>query len=109
MTNVEMSTMSRLVGTMVTKDLVSRHRQPTNERTVRINLTPAGIEMAALLRNEAQHYEDVAVSTLKPAEIERLKLTLRRIYEAIDVLEDELVANVPINLPDDQPTAATSH
>lgn len=93
MTDVELSTMSRLVGTMVTKGLVSRHRQPTNERTVRINLTTRGIDMAALLAKEALHYEDVAVSTLKSAEIERLKMTLNRIYEAVDVLEDELVAN----------------
>ena len=95
MTDVELSTMSRLVGTMVTRGLVSRHRQPNNERTVRINLTPRGAELADLLRNEAEHYEDVAVSTLKPAEIERLKVTLSRIYEAIDVLEDELVALMP--------------
>lgn len=94
MTDVELSTMSRLVGTMVNRNLISRHRQPTNERTVRINLTAKGAEMAKLLRNEAQHYEDVAVSTLKASEIERLKVTLTRIYEAIDVLEHELVANV---------------
>ncbi len=97
MTTVELSTMSRLIGTMVTRNLVSRHRQPTNERTVRINLTAKGTEIAAVLRKEAQHYEDVAVSTLKPAEIERLKLTLNTIYEAIDVLEAELVATVPLD------------
>ncbi len=96
MTNVELSTMSRLVGTMVAKGLVSRHRPPNNERTVRINHTPKGVEMAALLRKEAQHYEDVAVSTLKPGEIERLKVTLSHIFEAIHILEDELIANVPI-------------
>lgn len=96
MTNVELSTMSRLVGTMVSRNLVSRHRQPTNERTVRINLTARGAELAATLHKEAQHYEDVAVSTLKPAETDRLRVTLTRIFEALDVLEHELVANVPV-------------
>lgn len=95
MTNVELTTMSRLIGTMVTRGLVSRHRQPTNERTVRINLTAKGTDMASLLRREAQHYEDVAVSRLDPPEIDRLKTTLLRIYESIDVLEQELVTNVP--------------
>ena len=96
MTNVELSTMSRLVGTMVNRNLVSRHRQPNNERTVRINLTAKGIDLAATLRKEAQHYEDVAVSTLKATEIARLRVTLARMFEALDVLEDELVANVPV-------------
>ena len=99
MTDVELSTMSRLVGTMVTRNLISRHRQPTNERTVRINLTAKGAEQAQTLAKEAQHYEDVAVSTLKATEIDRLKLTLSRIYEALDVLEDELVATMPTDAP----------
>ena len=105
MTNVELSTMSRLIGTMVTRNLVSRHRQPTNERTVRINLTAKGAEMATLLRKEAQHYEDVAVSTLKPAEIARMRVTLTRIFEALDVLEDELIANAPIPAGEEAPAA----
>lgn len=95
MTTVELSTMSRLVGTMATRGLVSRHRPPGNERTVEINLTERGIEMAELLRKEAEHYEEVAVSTLKPNEIDRLKRVLTRIFASLDVLENELVSNAP--------------
>ena len=95
MTTVELSTMSRLIGTMATRGLVSRHRPPGNERTVKINLTERGVEMAALLRAEAEHYEEVAVSTIKPVEIDRLKSILNRIYESLDVLESELVTNAP--------------
>ena len=95
MTTVELSTMSRLVGEMVSRNLVSRHRQPNNERSVQINLTGHGVEMAALLRQEAEHYEEVAVSTLKPGEIDRFKQTLTRMYDSLDVLEAELVANAP--------------
>ena len=51
--------------------------------------------VAALLRHEAEHYEEVAISVLKPTEIERMKLNLVRIYEALDVLEAELVAPAP--------------
>lgn len=95
MTTVELSTMSRLIGTMATRGLVSRHRPPGNERTVKINLTERGVEMAALLRAEAEHYEEVAVSTIKPVEIDRLKSILNRIYDSLDVLESELVTNAP--------------
>ena len=95
MTTVELSTMSRLVGAMAARGLVSRHRPPGNERTVQINLTDRGAEMAELLRKEAEHYEEVAVSTLKPNEIERLKRVLTSIYASLDVLENELVSNAP--------------
>lgn len=103
-TTVELSTMSRLVGTMVTRGLVSRDRQPTNERTVRINLTVQGAELATILRREAQHYEDVAISRVDPAEIDRLRATLQRIYESLDILEQELVTNISA-LADVEPPA----
>lgn len=93
MTTVEISTMSRLIGTMAARGLVSRRRLEGNERTVQIDLTEHGAEMAALLQTEAQHYEDVAISTLKPNEIDRLKQTLNKIFDSLDVLESELVAN----------------
>ncbi len=94
-TAVEMSTMSRLVGLMVSRGLVSRHRPPGNERTVQIANTPHGTEIAALLRVEAEHYEEVAISTIKPGEVERMKRTLAKIYDSLDVLEDELSSNAP--------------
>ena len=104
MTTVELSTMSRLIGTMAARGLVSRHRPPGNERTVQINLTERGVEMAELLRKEAEHYEEVAVSTLKPNEIDRLKRVLIHMYASLDVLEGELVSNAPG--ADDGPAAA---
>lgn len=91
MTTVELSTMSRLIGVMVERGWVSRQRLPNNERTVSITLTQKGADLAVVLRREAEHYEDVAVSTLKPAEITRMKEALVRIYESIDVLEQELI------------------
>lgn len=95
MTTVELSTMSRLIGTMVSRNLVSRQRPAGNERSVQIDLTAHGAEMAALLRAEAEHYEEVAVSTLRPTEIDRVKRTLAKMFDSLDVLEGELVANKP--------------
>ena len=54
MTTVDLSTMSRLIGTMVKMGLVSRVRLPTDERTVRINLTPKGAELAVKLKALAE-------------------------------------------------------
>lgn len=95
MTTIEMSTMSRLIGTMVTRGLVSRVRLPEDERTVRINLTEKGAGLAATLSREAQHYEDVAISTLRSREVDRLRADIVRIYDALDILEVELVAQAP--------------
>lgn len=95
MTTVELSTMSRLIGTMAARNLVSRRRPAGNERAVQIDLTEHGTEMAMLLRAEAEHYEEVAVSKLEPSEIDQLKSTLAQMFDSLDVLEGELVAKAP--------------
>jgi MarR family transcriptional regulator, organic hydroperoxide resistance regulator len=97
MTTVDLSTMSRLIGSMVKMGLVSRVRLPTDERTVRINLTPKGTQLAARLMREAQHYEEVAISSLDASTVVKMKADLIRIYAALDVLEGELVAAAPKN------------
>jgi MarR family transcriptional regulator, organic hydroperoxide resistance regulator len=95
MTSIDLSTMSRLIGAMVKRGLVSRVRLPTDERTVRINLTPKGAELAIKLMREAQHYEEVAISSLKSSAVSKLKADLARIYDALDLLESELIAVAP--------------
>ena len=95
MTTIDLSTMSRLIGAMVKMGLVTRVRLPIDERTVRINLTPKGAELAVKLMREAQHYEEVANSSLNSSAITKLKADLVRIYDALDVLESELVAVAP--------------
>lgn len=92
MTSAELSTMSRLIGTMATRKLVTRERLPDDDRTVCINLTDGGRELAERLMREAQHYEDVAVSRMDPDDVEKLRTVLAEIYHELDVLEEELVA-----------------
>jgi DNA-binding MarR family transcriptional regulator len=106
MTTVELSTMSRLIGTMRARRLVSRHRPAGNERAVQIDLTEHGAEMAALLRAEAEHYEEVAVSTLTATEIDVLRRTLIQMFDSLDVLEGELVANAPSRATGNAPASA---
>jgi MarR family transcriptional regulator, organic hydroperoxide resistance regulator len=92
MTSIDLSTMSRLIGAMVRMKLVSRVRMPGDERTVRINLRPAGVKLGARLMREAQHYEEVAIATLKAADLARLKADLAKVYGALDLLQLELDA-----------------
>lgn len=94
MTSIELSTMSRLVGSMVTRKLVTRKRLPNNERTVAINLTVEGRRLADILMQEAQHYEDVAVSHLSAGDVVKLKHLLNEVYASTAVLEAELAASM---------------
>jgi MarR family transcriptional regulator, organic hydroperoxide resistance regulator len=95
MTSIELSTMSRLISTMVGAGLVTRKRLPTDDRTVSIDLTSEGQRLAAILIAEAQHYEDVAVSQLSDADVRQLKSLLGEVYAATDILEAELSTSAP--------------
>lgn len=90
MTTVELSTLSRLIGTMEKMKLVSRSRLENNARTVSIHLTKEGTKLLKVLMPIAQHYEEVATSEMSPAEIKALKKTLADIYIRLDTIEDEL-------------------
>ena len=90
MTTVELSTLSRLIGTMEKMKLVSRSRLESNARTVAINLTAAGEKALKELMPIAQHFEQVAVSKLSPAALKTLKKTLSEIYDLLDALEEEV-------------------
>lgn len=88
-TVVELSTMSRMIGTLVSAGLVTRERLPNNERTVSICLTEEGARIADLLIKEAIHYEEVAVRSLAKADVEKLRFLLNEIHDLLDVLESE--------------------
>src|SRR5581483_2070359 len=86
MTSIEVSTLSRLIGTMKRKGLVSRTRLKDNARTVAINLTANGKTLVEELIPIAIHFEDVAVRSFSSKEIAELKGTLGKIYENLDSL-----------------------
>lgn len=90
-TTIELSTMSRLIGKMAADGLVTRSRAPDDDRAVHINLTRDGRKVAEQARELAEHYDIVAASVLRPAELKELKRILVRMYDALDVLEEELV------------------
>jgi MarR family transcriptional regulator, organic hydroperoxide resistance regulator len=90
MTSIEMSTLSRLVGTMKRKGLVSRRRLEDNARTVAINLTAKGKALVEELIPIAMHFEEVAVRRFPKDGLSDLKSTLAEIYKSLGSLEPEI-------------------
>ena len=79
-TTTEIPTLSRLIGEMKRKGLVTRSPLEDNGRTVAINLTAKGKTLVEELIPIAVHFADVAVSNYREEEVARLKTILRQIY-----------------------------
>ena len=90
MTTIEISTLSRLVGEMKRRSLVTRARLKDNGRTVAINLTPKGRTLVEELIPIAIHFEEVAVRDFPSKNISDLKTILAEIYESLKSLEPEI-------------------
>src|SRR4051812_39516049 len=89
-TSVEISTLSRLVGEMKRKGLVTRSRLADNGRTVAINLTSKGKLLVDQLMPIAVHFEDVGVSVFSDSEVSRLKVAFQDIYQSLGTIEPEI-------------------
>ena len=89
-TTAEISTLSRLVGEMKRKGLVTRSRLADNGRTVAINLTAKGKSLVEQLMPIAVHFEDVAVAGFSEAEVSRLKVVFSDIYQSLGSIEPEI-------------------
>jgi MarR family transcriptional regulator, organic hydroperoxide resistance regulator len=89
-TTIETSTLSRLIGEMKRKGLVTRSRLEDNGRTVAINLAQKGRVLLEDLMPIAMHFEDVAVRAFSDEEVSRLKIVLREIYESLGSIEPEI-------------------
>lgn len=91
-TSIELSTLSRLVGTMSAKALLTRRRPRGNGRIVEISLSIKGRRLAAELMPVAMRFEAAAIDGLSEGEVARLKAQLEAAYRNLDVLERELAA-----------------
>jgi DNA-binding MarR family transcriptional regulator len=91
-TTTEISTLSRLIGEMKRKGLVTRSRLEDNGRTVAINLTSKGRALVEELMPIAVHFAEVAVANYSEAEVSRLKTIFREIYETLGSIEPEIEA-----------------
>jgi MarR family transcriptional regulator, organic hydroperoxide resistance regulator len=89
-TSVELSTLSRMVGKLARRGLVSRGRPENNGRTVRIELTASGKRLVARFIPLATRHEDVSLRGFKAADIARLKADLAAVYRNLNAVEEEL-------------------
>lgn len=89
MIQMDVSTLSRLVGTMKTRRLVSRRRQENDERSVRIDLTAEGRALIEQLVPRAVYYENLAVRDFNADKIDDLKSTLFKIQENVSDLTQD--------------------
>ena len=83
MIQIEISTLSRLVGAMKTRRLVSRRRQQNDERSVRISLTPEGRALIEKMVPRAVYYENLAVRNFADGSIDALKLALGKMLDNV--------------------------
>lgn len=77
---VEQSTLSRQITTMVKLGLVSRARPDENGRIVQIEITGHGRDVVTKMMPVAQSLEALAIGDCSTDEIESMKTVLRQIY-----------------------------
>lgn len=90
MTTVEISTLSRLVGELQRRGLLSRTRPNSNGRTVEISLTRAGRVLVERLIPLAQRHEGISLVGFAPEEVAVLNKSLVKIYRNLDALDREI-------------------
>ncbi len=88
MTFIELTALSRLIGTMSGRGLVSRHRQEKDERSLRINITAAGRGLLQRLIPRAQYYEGVAVRGIEDGKLGIMSDVLAAMLVNIEELKD---------------------
>jgi DNA-binding MarR family transcriptional regulator len=90
--DIEMSTLSRLIGTMQSRRLVTRRRSGKDARAVRIRITEQGRALADKLTAAAEDCESDTTRGIAARDIQALKRTLERIGETVDGLAEEASA-----------------
>jgi MarR family transcriptional regulator, organic hydroperoxide resistance regulator len=93
LTDMEVSTLSRLIGTMQTRRLVSRRRSGKDARAVRIRATDQGRTLANKVTAAATSYEDAVTESLGGRQVQELKRMLTQLNETIGTLETEASEN----------------
>lgn len=87
--DMEVSTLSRLIGTLQTRRLVSRRRSGKDARAVRIRLSDHGRALATKLIAAATNYETVMTRNLGPRQVQELKRVLAQIDDTVATLATE--------------------
>ena len=90
LTSADLSTLSRLVADMYKAGFVSRERPANDQRSLQVEITPAGRELYERFMPVAAYYEEVATGELSRKDAAALKATLNTLYNNLDRLEAEV-------------------
>ena len=88
---MEITALSRLIGAMSHRGLVSRHRQEKDERSLSINVTVQGRALVTKLIPRARYFEAIAVRGIEDAQLELLSDLLSRILANVEDLRDPVI------------------
>jgi DNA-binding MarR family transcriptional regulator len=83
-TDIDISTLSRLLVTMQRKGLITRRRSGSDGRALSLTLTPEGLDLSEKIAPHALHYEALAMKGLTEVEVKRLKKLLQRVFENLE-------------------------
>lgn len=84
----DLSALSRIIDRLEGYELVVRERSTTDGRSIRLVLTPKGIELTRRITPLAKQYESVALEGFTRDEVKSLRLMLVRLYENSAVLDE---------------------
>ena len=82
-TSVKTSTLSRLVGRMVQRGLVSRSRSDTDNRTANVAILPPGQKMIDILMPRMTEIWEMSKQEFSPEELPVLTSYLRRLLQTV--------------------------
>lgn len=82
-TNINASTMTRLIGQMEKRDLVKRERPVANQRTVFVRILADGREKVEFLIPRVLDYEQDLTACFSAAELQTLKTLLVKFFHSL--------------------------
>lgn len=82
-TNINASTMTRLIGQMEKQDLVKRERPVANQRTVNVRLLTEGRRRVLNLIPQVIDYEDNVSACFSEAELRTFKTLLEKFFHSL--------------------------
>ena len=83
-TAIDQSTMSHMLNRLTAKQLVTKKREDSDNRTVRVSLTAKGAKLAVTCAEVANNYEEKAVASLSPRQSAELRHMLVVVYRNFD-------------------------
>jgi MarR family transcriptional regulator, organic hydroperoxide resistance regulator len=83
-TTIDVSTLSRVIGSLVRRKLATRTRQSGDARAVVVAISEPGVALVASLAPTARSYEKIALAGFSADDSRQLKALLRRAHTNLD-------------------------